>query len=316
MWAMFDHFPKIVTKSKGQLGDLLDTINHFVMFDKQGFAAREASIRVFAQIIEQAMFTLKIAPDCEGAVACQLLFQSLAGTAALDALLEPLLDLTTRRMQADPTPLELKKHLIGIFMAAMYYNAPNTLRYLESRGMTGSLVEEMCTLRAKFTAEYERRFFIIGLTRMLKSPELPVSLQPQLLRLLNELVETITSLHDQVTKRVKAQAEAEAKIDDSDDDEDSDDDDEDDEEEEDRAPKRKSAATGEDGDEEIKESAGESVAMTDDQLGLVEKVNGAAADDGADDGSDKDLDNAESDATDDDSDDELDQFVSQKFTLR
>jgi len=98
MWAMFDQFPKIVTKSKGQLGDLLDTINHFVMFDKQGFAAREASIRVFAQIIEQAMFTLKIAPDCEGAVACQLLFQSLAGTAALDALLEPLLDLTTRRM--------------------------------------------------------------------------------------------------------------------------------------------------------------------------------------------------------------------------
>lgn len=55
--------------------------------------------------------------------------------------------------------------------------------------------------------------------------------------------------------------------------------------------------------------------MTDDQLGLVEKVNGAAADDGADDGSDKDLDNAESDATDDDSDDELDQFFDLKMTM-
>ena len=62
--------------------------------------------------------------------------------------------------------------------------------------MTGTLVEEMLSIREKFTAEYERRFFIVGLSKMLMSPTLPAALQPQLLRLLNELVETITLLHD------------------------------------------------------------------------------------------------------------------------
>jgi len=62
--------------------------------------------------------------------------------------------------------------------------------------MTSKLIEEMCNLRSKFTAEYEKRFFIIGLSRMLMSPTLPPSLQPQLIRLLQELVETITSLHE------------------------------------------------------------------------------------------------------------------------
>jgi len=44
--------------------------------------------------------------------------------------------------------------------------------------MTSKLIEEMCNLRSKFTAEYEKRFFIIGLSRMLMSPTLPPSLQP------------------------------------------------------------------------------------------------------------------------------------------
>ena len=69
--------------------------------------------------------------------------------------------------------------------------------------MTGTLITEMLNIKDKFTAEYERRFFIVGLSKMLMSPQLPNSLQPELLRLLNELVESITKLHDQVTKRVK-----------------------------------------------------------------------------------------------------------------
>jgi len=110
--------------------------------------------------------------------------------------MEGLLDLTSRRMKDDPLPIELKKHLIGIFMASMYYSAPPTLQYLENHGMTSGLVEEMCNLCTKFSAEYEKRFFIIGLSRMLQSPTLPASLQPQLIRLLTALVETITSLHE------------------------------------------------------------------------------------------------------------------------
>ena len=80
MWELFDLFPSVVAKNKGQLCDLIDTINHFMVYGKQTFAQRECSIRALAEIIEKAMFTHKIMSDCEGAVLCQLLMQSLAGT--------------------------------------------------------------------------------------------------------------------------------------------------------------------------------------------------------------------------------------------
>ena len=219
------------------------------------------------------MFTKKILSDCEGAVLCQLLFQTLAGTQSLDAYLEPLLGLTTQRMQVDPVPIEIKKHLLGIFMAAMYYNAPLTLQFLESRQMTSSLIEEMCNIREKFKEEYEQRFFIVGLSKMLMSPTLPASLQPQLVRLLNELVETITRLHDNVTKRVKAQAEKDTNIDDDSDDEEEDDDSDDEEdsaEEEKSKKKAKGDKKANDEDEETKDGA----AMDDDALGFADKPNG------------------------------------------
>ena len=48
MWEIFDVFPKLLTKAKGQLGDLLDTINSYMIHGREGFAQRESSIRVYA----------------------------------------------------------------------------------------------------------------------------------------------------------------------------------------------------------------------------------------------------------------------------
>jgi len=81
--------------------------------------------------------------------------------------MEGLLDLTSRRMREDPLPIELRKHLIGIFMAAMYYNAGPTIQYLDNKGVTGHFLGELVNLSSKFTAEYEKRFLIIGICKML-----------------------------------------------------------------------------------------------------------------------------------------------------
>jgi hypothetical protein len=40
MWEMFDLLPNVVVKNKGILGDLLDTINYFMMYGKEEFAQR------------------------------------------------------------------------------------------------------------------------------------------------------------------------------------------------------------------------------------------------------------------------------------
>lgn len=283
MWELFDLLPNVVQKNKGELVDLLDTINYFMVYGKEQFAQREMSIRVMAEIIKQAMFTRKILSDCEGAILCQLLMQTLAGTQALDALLQPLLALTSQRMKEDPDPIELKKHLIGIFMASMYYNVTLTMQFLEECGLTAVLVDLMINVREVFTHEYERKFYIIGLSRMLMSPQLPASLQPRLVTMLNSIVSTISQLHDQVTKRVEAQARKEAKIEDESDEES--DDDEDSDEEEVQKPKKHKA------DEESKTET----TMQEEELGFTEKHE---KDENADDGDEK-SDNEDIDVDDD-----------------
>jgi len=61
-------------------------------------------------------------------------------------------------------------------MSAMYYNAQITVNYLESRGLTASVVAEMINLKKSFKHDYERKFFIIGLSEMLKCQNLPEAL--------------------------------------------------------------------------------------------------------------------------------------------
>ena len=91
-------------------------------------------------------------------------------------------------MQDDPTPIELKKQLIGIFMASMYYNAAPTIQYLENKNMTDQFLVELISLSDKFSAEYEKRFFNIGVCKMLLSPQLPAVFLPRLLELIQSVV--------------------------------------------------------------------------------------------------------------------------------
>ena len=70
--------------------------------------------------------------------------------------------------------------------------------------MTGQVLEELVGISDKFSGEYEKRFFVIGICKMLNSPTLPQALQPHLLSLLDSLVGQITSLHDLVTRKIAA----------------------------------------------------------------------------------------------------------------
>ena len=108
-----------------------------------------------------------------------------------------------------------------------------TLTYLENKQLTSGLIMELVNIKKGFTHEYEKKLFIIGLSRMLQCQTLPESLRPLLVQILNELIEMLSNLHDQVSKRIAAEAAKEVKPDDNDSDEDSDESDYDDEEDND-----------------------------------------------------------------------------------
>jgi hypothetical protein len=59
---------------------------------------------------------------------------------------------------------------------------------MEARGLTAQIIQEMIKLKKSFKHEYERKFFIIGLSEMLKCQNLPESLKPVLVELLSNVV--------------------------------------------------------------------------------------------------------------------------------
>ena len=68
------------------------------------------------------------------------------GTEALNPVFEEILDRVCERMKADFMPIELKKHILGIFLSAFGYNASATLKFLEQRGLTSQLVTAILAL--------------------------------------------------------------------------------------------------------------------------------------------------------------------------
>ena len=134
-------------------------------------------------------------------------------------------------------------------------------------GLTVSIVQEMIKLKKNFKHLYERKFFIIGLSEMLRATNLPETLKPILVDLLSNIVEMIIVLNEKIQKELLQKAHKDLK--------DNDDDEEDSESEEESDYYKES-------DNEDFESDNENLddkEIDDDCLGFVDKKEAATIED-------------------------------------
>jgi hypothetical protein len=304
-WEVFQQLPKVLTKNKDSFGSLFETINYFLCVGKIKLAEEPENLKTLYLMADRALFTKnpnQTINNSEGAIMIQLLFQVMTGSTALDSIFEEILNRVGQRMQdTSHMPTHLKKHILGIFMSALNYNSQLTVQYLESKSMTAGLIQELSQIKSSFTHEYEKKVFVIGLSRMLQCQILPQSLQPLLVSVLNELIEMLSSLHSQVSKRIAAAHAKEVKKDEEDsnedDSDDSDEDDDDEDEEGEESEEKKANGT---------ESAQEDGKATDMDAEIDDNANTAT---GA-------KDNAEPDLTDDDEDtSDFDHMFDLKITI-
>lgn len=89
----------------------------------------------------------------------------------LDKVLERL-----KGASQSPTKASLKKHLLQVFLAAMYYNASATLKYLEMRQVTKDVILELFKIKKEFRSSYEHKCFVIGLTNIISVMDAPESI--------------------------------------------------------------------------------------------------------------------------------------------
>lgn len=159
------------------------------------------------------------------------MFQNLQGTQVLDSVLADILGRVVQRMREQHMPIILKKHILGVFMSAFGYNSVLTIQFMEQNGITTQLLQEITKIAPQLNHQYEKKFFIIGLSNLLLCQQLPPSIQPILTDAIQELVGMVDRLNSQAAKQAKEQAERkmrkEVQEDDDSDDDDTEDDDDD-----------------------------------------------------------------------------------------
>ena len=62
----------------------------------------------------------------------------------------------------------LKKHLLGVFLAAAMYSPEATIKFLEKDDMLGNVLFELFTLQPEFKHQYEQQLFVVGISQLLQ----------------------------------------------------------------------------------------------------------------------------------------------------
>lgn len=105
IWALYPHLYKVFEKNKLTFGNLLDTLNHYLITGRDVIAQNREYLVMLIKMAGEAMFskepTISV-HNSEGAILMQLIFQVYAGTQVLDEHFDEILGLVQQRMKSAP----------------------------------------------------------------------------------------------------------------------------------------------------------------------------------------------------------------------
>lgn len=139
LWQMFPHLPKVFEKNKFVFGQLLDTLNYYLLFGKEQILSNRDHRHMLIEIAKKSLFSTQptiSVHNSEGAMLLQLIFQILSPSQALDEFMEDILNSVMNRLTTMPMQSYLKRHLLLVFVSAMAYSPALTLSYLERNQLT------------------------------------------------------------------------------------------------------------------------------------------------------------------------------------
>lgn len=161
--------------------------------------------------------------NSEGAIFLAVIFQIFQGTNCLNQYFEKVLNRVCERMNAQ-CKNTLKKHLLQVFLAALFYNASATINYLEREQLSKQVIVDIFRLKKSFKSTYEQKCFVIGITNMLTVFDAPDNIKDPstISRLLQEVLQMLDQVKKKEGKEALKRANKQIHQEDSDDDSDSD----------------------------------------------------------------------------------------------
>lgn len=107
-----------------------------------------------------------------------------------------------------PVKASLKKHLLQVFLSALYYHAGATIRYMEMKQVTKSILVEVLQNKKSFRNTYEQKCFIVGMTHILTVPDAPEAVRDPATtsRLIQELLQMLEKVQKKESREAKKKA--------------------------------------------------------------------------------------------------------------
>jgi hypothetical protein len=129
----------------------------------------------------------------------------------LNAYFEGILGRVLERLQGTtqaPVKVSLKKHLLQVFLSALYYHAGATIRYMEMKQVTKSILVDVLQNKKSFRNTYEQKCFIVGMTHILTVPDAPEAVRDPATtsRLIQELLQMLEKVQKKESKEAKKKA--------------------------------------------------------------------------------------------------------------
>ena len=130
----------------------------------------------------------------------------------LNEFIEAALDRVLERMkhEAVQSSPSLKKHLLQVFLGALFYNPSAALKYMQMKGILRSVLLEVFGMKKEFREPFEQKCFIMGMTSILDAvgpgAECPDEVKhPSTLgKLLQEIIDMLTSMQKREEKQAKS----------------------------------------------------------------------------------------------------------------
>lgn len=210
---MLTQFPKILTKNRDSFGNLLDTLNYYLTYGKADLnGPQKEQLKVIAQMAETALFTTKpnvAINNTEGAIVVQILLTLMRGSDSLNDICYPLLTRVSQRIDGSTAcPSSVRKHVFGVYLAAIIYNSQAALSFLQEKGLLLDFLTEVTNTKA-WRHFYERKLVVVGLSELLLCQNLPQEMAPYMLKVVNCMIELMLKIKKTKEQEIKKREQAE-----------------------------------------------------------------------------------------------------------
>lgn len=90
----------------------------------------------------------------------------------------------------------LKKHLLQIFLSALYYDGELAIHFMESHQITASVLMELFQMKKQFRTKFESKSFITGMCQVMTTVNVPESVKDHntVARIIKECLEMLQKI--------------------------------------------------------------------------------------------------------------------------